>query len=131
MLLYLLLAFFNKRSGVRATPITQNLPYHFTNTTAQVLHERASLSLLESCLCKDTRTIWDIVWGCLATIFACSWVSIHPNIPDPNEGNIRRAIRRIELMLWALISPELIIFWALNQWTSARAIEERYKGLYA
>lgn len=29
------------------------------------------------------RTIWNIIWSCLVTIFACVWVAIHPNIPQP------------------------------------------------
>lgn len=31
----------------------------------------------------ECRTIWDIIWSCLATIFVCIWVAIHPNIPRP------------------------------------------------
>ncbi len=30
-----------------------------------------------------TRTTSDIVTSCLATIFACTWTAIHPNIPSP------------------------------------------------
>ncbi|KAF7370001.1 hypothetical protein MSAN_00630100 [Mycena sanguinolenta] len=30
---------------------------------------------------NNSRTIFSIVWGCLATIFACTWVSVHPNVP--------------------------------------------------
>lgn len=32
------------------------------------------------------RTIWNIVWSCLITIFACIWVAIHPNVPQPRES---------------------------------------------
>ena len=27
------------------------------------------------------RTVWDILWSCLATTFAVTWVSVHPNVP--------------------------------------------------
>jgi hypothetical protein len=36
--------------------------------------------------CKDIdncRTILGIVWSCISTILLCTWVSIHPNIPEP------------------------------------------------
>ena len=76
----------------------------------------------------DQRTMWDIFWSCLATIFSCSWVSVHPNIPGPNESSWRILLRRLELMFWAVFSPEMIITWALRQWLGARHIEKLYKG---
>ena len=76
----------------------------------------------------DQRTIWNIIWSCLATIFACSWVSVHPNIPAPEESWWRIFLRRLELMFWAVIGPELIITWALRQWLGARDLQKLYKG---
>ncbi|KAJ7219854.1 hypothetical protein C8J57DRAFT_1095103 [Mycena rebaudengoi] len=35
---------------------------------------------------NNCRKLFDIVWGCLVTIFACTWVSVHPNVPPPNQG---------------------------------------------
>ena len=80
-----------------------------------------------SCIC-DRRSIWDILWSCLATIFACSWVSIHPNIPGPNESSWRVFFRRLELMFWAVVGPEMVIAWAFRQWASAGHLEKLYKG---
>lgn len=31
------------------------------------------------------RTVWNIIWSCLVTIFACIWVAIHPNVPQPKS----------------------------------------------
>ena len=76
----------------------------------------------------DQRTTWDILWSCLATMFACSWVCIHPNVPSPNESSRRIFLRRLELMLWAVFGPEMIITWALRQWLGARRLENLYKG---
>ena len=82
-----------------------------------------------ACICPgDQRTIWDILWGCLATIFACSWVSVHPNIPGPNESSWRIFLRRLELMFWVVTAPEMIITWAFRQWSGARHLKKIYKG---
>ena len=82
-----------------------------------------------ACICPaDQRSIWDILWSCLATILACSWVSVHPNIPAPNESSWRIFLRRLELMFWAVIGPEFIISWAFRQWLGAREFEKVYKG---
>ena len=77
---------------------------------------------------QDQRSIWDILWSCLATIFACSWVSVHPNIPGPDEPSWRVFLRRLELMFWAVIGPEMINAWAFRQWLGARHLEKLYKG---
>ena len=99
---------------------------------ASLLAESSSNATVLStpaCICPpDQRTIWDILWSCLATIFACSWVSVHPNIPAPNESSWRIFLRRLELMFWAVVSPEMIITWALRQWSGARRLEKLYKG---
>ncbi|KAF7296765.1 hypothetical protein MIND_00907200 [Mycena indigotica] len=33
--------------------------------------------------CENRRSLFSIVWGCFTTIFACVWVSAHPNVPPP------------------------------------------------
>ena len=77
------------------------------------------------------RSTWEILWTCLATIFACTWVSIHPNIPSSKDGRIRIAFQRLELMVWAILTPEMIIFWAMRQWRHARVLTKVYEGTVA
>ena len=81
---------------------------------------------ISTCVCH--RSIRDILWSCLATIFACLWISVHPNIPLPNEAWWLVFLRRLELMFWALLAPELVIVWAFRQWLGARELEKLYKG---
>ena len=87
------------------------------------------------------RTIWSIVWSCLATIFSCTWVAVHPNIPCPKkrEANswIGRCIwnpllsfaeHRLPLFVCALLVPEYILAWAIRQFLSARKIAKDNKS---
>ena len=67
------------------------------------------------------RSELSIIWGCLATIFACSWVAVHPNIPAPS-GSI--FLTRLKLMGCMLIAPELVIMWAGRQWYAAHHIAD-------
>ena len=101
-------------------------------THAVPLAETSSNSILlntPACICPaNDRSVWDILWSCLATIFACSWVSVHPNIPGRNESWWRIALCRLELMFWAVVGPEMIITWAYRQWIGARKLENLYKG---
>ena len=79
-----------------------------------------TLSLNDSPPSSDTRTLLDIIWSCAATLFACTWTAIHPNIPGTSEGKFAIISRRLFVLVIALIAPELIITWAARQFFSAR-----------
>ncbi|KAJ7752863.1 hypothetical protein B0H16DRAFT_1459587 [Mycena metata] len=51
------------------------------------------------CTINNCRTLFDIVWGCLATIFACTWVALHQNVPDPDLGWFSLLMRKLHMML--------------------------------
>ncbi|TFK65761.1 hypothetical protein BDN72DRAFT_962263, partial [Pluteus cervinus] len=68
----------------------------------------------------DGRTIYDIVKSCLFTIAACVYRAVHQNIPDPELGFWGRLRVTMKVTLYALIAPELIIWWAMRQWFGAR-----------
>ena len=122
MLLVLTIVYFLLGFQTQASPLASLLAESGNTSNATVLNTSV-------CICPaDQRSIWDIIWSCLATIFACSWVSVHPNIPSPNESRWRIFLRRLELMFWAVIGPEMIITWALRQWLGARELEKDYKG---
>ena len=75
------------------------------------------------------RTRFDIIWSCLSTLFICTWIAIHPNIPTRKRSPIWALWKRIRLMIWALIVPELILIWAYKQWAAARYVAKRFKGM--
>lgn len=70
------------------------------------------------------RAVLDILWSCLATTFACTWVSVHPNVPFRDEGKWTIFRRRIFLMFFSILAPEFMIMWAFKQWRGARMIRE-------
>ena len=49
-------------------------------------------------------------------------------MPGPDEGAWKIALRRLELMFWSLICPEMIICWACRQWLAARKLRDEYGG---
>ncbi|PVF91500.1 hypothetical protein CPB86DRAFT_792002 [Serendipita vermifera] len=89
----------------------------------------------------DCRRLIDIIWSCLTTIFACTWLTLHPNIPPPvNDQGLNFLHKRILLtkrflrhqmtpFIVALIAPEWILAWAMQQWTIARQISKE-GGIY-
>ncbi|KAG1848065.1 hypothetical protein DFJ58DRAFT_685886 [Suillus subalutaceus] len=69
-----------------------------------------------------TRTIWSIISSSVLTLFACIYSAIHPNIPSPKDSPNGIVRRRVGIMIMALITPELIVTWAMRQWFSARQV---------
>ena len=64
---------------------------------------------------SNTRTIWNIIWSCLSTLFACAWIAVHPNIPAPKDSQWKIFRRRMKIMAYVLLAPEMIIIWAARQ----------------
>ena len=99
---------------------------------------------LEPNSCSDLshcRSIWNIIWSCIVTIFSCTWVAVHPNIPCPKkrEGKncFQRWIRnplmsfvehRLPLFVCALLVPEYVLAWAIRQHLKAREIAHKNGG---
>ncbi|KAF4616908.1 hypothetical protein D9613_008741 [Agrocybe pediades] len=46
--------------------------------------------------------------------------------PRPNVSKAKKTLRRIEIMLWAIITPELITLWAMQQWYGAKVMENEF-----
>ena len=74
-----------------------------------VYHESRMPDPSETTLSK--RTLVSITWSCILTTFICAWTSVHPNVPPQNQS--QTLLRRIRLMFWTIISPELVLAWAV------------------
>ncbi|KAJ6588143.1 hypothetical protein B0H19DRAFT_877322, partial [Mycena capillaripes] len=69
---------------------------------------------------------FDIVWGSFITIFACTWVSVHPNVPPPDQSWLALFWRRLKMMLIGIITPELMVGFAARQFWGARMLSKKY-----
>ncbi len=75
------------------------------------------------------RTLYDIVRSCVFTIAACVYRAIHQNIPDPTMTKWGRLRVRIKITFYALIAPEMMIWWAMRQRYGAIEIAKEVNGL--
>jgi len=78
----------------------------------------------------NDRSLWSIISGCFATIFACTWIAVHSNIPAPTDSAIAILLRRLAIMANLLIVPEFVIMWATRQFLASLEIFERHKGAF-
>ncbi|KAJ7840847.1 hypothetical protein B0H14DRAFT_3695283 [Mycena olivaceomarginata] len=92
----ILVHLFLEHSSAASLPLLLSHPLE----SPQLLDTRTSESVAASCdNLTHCRKLSAVVWSCLATIFACTWVSVHPNVPPPNQsqddgGLCRTAISR-------------------------------------
>ncbi|KDQ59777.1 hypothetical protein JAAARDRAFT_205745 [Jaapia argillacea MUCL 33604] len=77
---------------------------------------------------EDYRTIWTIVWSCLVTMAACTWVAVHMNVPSLDEGKVNRTLRRIGIMMIAVVAPEFMVGWAARQYMVAGRLAKSHVG---
>ncbi|KAG2118295.1 hypothetical protein DEU56DRAFT_918909 [Suillus clintonianus] len=73
------------------------------------------------------RTLWNIIFTSVLTLFSCIYGAIHPNIPSPKDSPFRILWRRLGIIIMALIFPDLIATWAMRQWISACRVTKQFK----
>jgi hypothetical protein len=115
--------------------------YHFALTKALPLADVTTdgLSTRSPSSCNDLdecRKLIDIVWSCLTTIFACTWLTLHPNIPPPPPTEdmkfgencvykVKKLLRhQLVPFIVTLLAPEWILAWAMMQRIVANQIAE-------
>ncbi|KAJ7881055.1 hypothetical protein B0H14DRAFT_2340616 [Mycena olivaceomarginata] len=127
MLLLLLVYYIGQATFVGSRPIDSD------NTFPPSIAARASRSSCPDA--ENCRTTWNIVQSCLATIFSCTWVAVHPNIPRPKMSLVQRLrhsfweflSNRMLLFVIALLVPEYILAWAIWQRLRAQKIAQKHK----
>lgn len=70
----------------------------------------------------------DIVWGCVTTIFICTWVSYHPDVPDIRYSERRIFAIRILSVLSSVIAPEMLLVKAFKDWFIVRNYQPSFHG---
>lgn len=87
--------------------------------------------------CNDIdrcRQLSSIIWSCLTTVFLCSWVALHPDVPAQDKtGWVDRSKARLTMMVKMLLAPEWHVQLIYDDWRrgcmyTAR-LSERYPNL--
>ncbi|KAL8834439.1 MAG: hypothetical protein Q9170_003735 [Blastenia crenularia] len=77
----------------------------------------------------DGRGTFDILWSCIFTIFLCTWVSLHLNVPAMQETYRHQFSRKLRWMLQAIMAPEFVLAFATGQKVEANRSVEEFKDL--
>lgn len=68
------------------------------------------------------------LWSSIFLVFSLAWIAIHPNFSSPYDSAWMKLRRRLMLILWAILFPELVLYWSVRQWVGARKIRDRFRG---
>jgi hypothetical protein len=113
-------------AGVHAAPFP-------SYSLARVSSLGYNASSYSSCTDVDRcRTHWGVVYSCLSTLFACIWISIHPNIPAQARNPWHLRLYSARLAVLSLIFPEVLVAVAAIQFLAARKLSlecETIKGM--
>ena len=74
------------------------------------------------------RQILEIVWYCIATLIASSWLAVHPSLPSPGQPQFLRFLQRTLAMIRTIIIPEFVIHLAMEEWYTTRRMQEEFSG---
>jgi len=106
-------------AGVRAAPLH---PYNL----AEVRPLESGASNASSCTdLHKCRTTWGLVYSCLATLFACVWIAVHPNIPAQHRSTWGARLYSARLAALSLIFPEVLVTVAAVQFLAARRLSRK------
>ncbi|KXN92770.1 hypothetical protein AN958_03594 [Leucoagaricus sp. SymC.cos] len=53
--------------------------------------------------------------SCITTIFVCTWVAIHPDLPGPGDSGFQQLRRKVTWMLVTVVAPDMVALWELLQ----------------
>jgi hypothetical protein len=70
------------------------------------------------------RSTIEIVWSCLAIIFASTWICVHPNVAGYNTTMWQRVRNRLMLFALAIFAPELLALSSFFQWKGCRELHQ-------
>lgn len=85
--------------------------------------------------CTSRRALYEIIWSCLVTTFACTWIALHPDVPRPDTGSESAPSRwailkgRLKLTVGAVVAPEFMVLWAIGERLLAKRIAKEYNRL--
>ena len=73
------------------------------------------------------RSTIEILWSCMAIIFASTWICVHPNVAGYNTTKWQKLKKRVILFALAVFAPELLAVFAFFQWKGCRELHKAFR----
>ena len=99
-----------------AAPVNPHIVQHSTPPPTEFSSRTSACNDINNC-----RTLSHIISSCIATIFACTWVSYHPDVPNRTHTLWRIRATHFFAVVFSFLMPELAIAKAFAQFSAVRA----------
>ncbi|KAF3939537.1 hypothetical protein ABW19_dt0209686 [Dactylella cylindrospora] len=76
----------------------------------------------------NVRGTASLVLSCVLTLILCVWSALHLNVPPPNDSNLNYCWTCARWIFAGIYAPELVVFTAWRQWSSARVLHKIVKN---
>ena len=73
------------------------------------------------------RGTMSLVLSCLLTLVLCVWSALHLNVPQSGQTKLQCLWTNIRWIVTGIYAPELVVFTAWRQWSSARILHKTVK----
>jgi hypothetical protein len=75
------------------------------------------------------RDTLSLLFSCLLTLGLCVYSAVHLNIPPKGEPAWKMRCRELEWCIIGLFGPELVVYAAWRQWSSAWELKHQVNGM--
>lgn len=75
----------------------------------------------------NSRGTYSLVISCLLTLILCVWSALHLTVPHPDDTIWYRFWVNTRWILTGVYAPELVVFTAWRQWSSARILGRKVR----
>ena len=83
--------------------------------------------------CNDIdrcRKLSSLIWSCVTTVFLCTWVALHPDVPARGTRWVDRSNTRLFLMLRLLLAPEWQVQRIYKDWRFGCMYTARFSSMF-
>ncbi|KAI6373050.1 hypothetical protein MCOR25_003580 [Pyricularia grisea] len=62
--------------------------------------------------------------SCILTLIVCVWSALHLNVPPRTQSTSKSILHNAQWIIAGIYTPELVVFVAWRQWSSARLLQK-------
>ena len=104
-------------------------PLHILSDSLIPSNSSAGTSLVGYVGDPNGRGTASLVISCLVTLLLCVWSALHLNVPAQSQTRIQCSLLYARWILAGVYVPELVVFTAWRQWSSARILSRLVQRL--
>jgi len=62
------------------------------------------------------------------TLFTTFWCCVRPDFPSHLDSKLRILSIKLNIIFWASVCPEVVLYWAMRQWFEAGKVAEAFRS---